>query len=162
MKSKKIENVGALPQAEIDFTTVVHRSENNKFSQKNLDSNRSKFTGQAAIILSELQKGVKLTADYAKDVHGIRHLARRIGDLGDAKRFKSEFGVDIDREWMRNEDLEQVNMLVYFLPENRGEFTAKKWIIDRPRWWYSDKYTPSHIIAEIKIINVGASKIIQK
>lgn len=145
-----IEWLGSLPQADLDFTSVVHKAENNKFSQKNLDKNRSKFVGQAALVLSELQRGVKLTADYAREVHSIRHLARRIGDLGDAKRYKSEKGVDIDREWMLDKDSEQVNMLVYFLPENRQAFIDKKWIIDRPRWWYSENYTPVSVINEIK------------
>lgn len=143
----------AYKQQEIDWTSAVHNLENNKFSQKHLDKNRHKFTGQAAIVLTLLQQGMKLTADYAKDVHGIRHVARRIGDLGDAKRFKSEFGVDIDREWMLDESLEQVDMLVYFLPGNRQLFIDKKWIINRPRWWYSELYTPPEIIEKIKSQN---------
>lgn len=137
-------------QTALDFTQVVHRTKNNKFSQKNLDKNRFKFAGQAAVVLTLLMQNIKLNADIAKDGYGIRHLARRIADLGDAKRLKgSEFGVDIDREWMIDKDLEQVNMLVYFLPENRKSFAEKKWIIDRPRWWFSEHYTPKSVIDQI-------------
>lgn len=137
-------------QPELDFTQVVHRTENNKFSQKHLDTHRFKFLGQAATVLTLLMQGVKLTADFAREAHHIRHLARRIADLGDAKRLKgAEFGVDIDREWLVNDDREQVDMLVYFLPDNRKPFIEKKWIIDRPRWWYSELYTPKEVIDKI-------------
>lgn len=131
-------------QGEIDWTKAVHSTENNKFSQKNLDKHRHKFTGQAAIVSTLLGENVRLTADYAREVYGIKHLARRVGDLGEA-------GIDIDREWGLNKELEQEDMLVYFIPERRQEFIDKKWIINRPyRWWYSDKYTPTLIINEIK------------
>jgi hypothetical protein len=134
---------GILKQIPIDWTQAVHNIENNKFSQKHLDKNRHKFVGQAAMVLTMLQQGLKVTADFVKDVHHIRHLGRRICDLGE------KGSIDIDREWMRDEEGEQVDLLVYFLPENRKSFTEKKWIIDRPRWWYSDKYTPTAIINEI-------------
>jgi hypothetical protein len=131
-------------QQEIDWTDVVHNLENNKFSQKNVDKHRHKFTGQAAIVETALRQGKRLNADYAREIYHIKHLARRIGDLGE------KAGIDIDREWGRNKELEQEDELVYFLPENRKLFTEQKWIIDRPRWWYSDKYTPVEIINEIK------------
>jgi len=131
-------------QAEIKWDQAVHNLENNKFSQKNLDKHRHKFTGQAAITLTALQEGKRLNADYAREIYHIKHLARRIGDIGD------KLSIDVDREWGRNSDGEQEDELIYFLPENREEFTKKRWIIDRPRWWYSDKYTPTEVIKKIK------------
>lgn len=131
-------------QPEIDWTQAVHNLENNKFSQKNLDKHRHKFTGQAAITLTALQQGKRLNADYAREIFHIKHLARRIGDIGD------KLGIDVDREWGLNKELEQEDELVYFLAENRQEFINKKWIIARPRWWYSDKYTDPKIIQQIK------------
>jgi hypothetical protein len=50
---------------------------------------------------------------------------------------------------MLDKDLSQVDILVYFLPEFRKEFAAKKWIIDRPRWWFSEKYTHPDTIKEV-------------
>lgn len=138
-----------LIQTSLDFASVPHARENNQFSQAHLDKHRHKFRGQAALILSELQKGVKLTDDYARDIHGIRRLGARIHDLGDGCNHGSEFGLDIDREYMLDKDLSQVDILVYFFPEFRKEFAAKKWIIDRPRWWFSEKYTHPDIIKEI-------------
>lgn len=148
MESKKPDGLGRLPQKEIDWTNAVHNLENNKFSQKNLDKNRHKFTGQAAIVETLLREGRRLNADYARELWHIKHLARRIGDLGD------KAGIDIDREWGRDKELEQEDELIYFLPENRQAFIDKKWIIDRPRWWYSEKYTPTEIINQIKKSNV--------
>lgn len=147
--AKKINGLGGLPQGNIfetlpDFTRAVHDTENNKFSQKNLDKHRQKLTGQAAIVLTVLQQGKRLTGDYAREVYHIKHLARRVGDCGE------KLGFDIDREWGLNKDGEQEDMLVYFLAENRAKFIRNKWIISRPRWWYSEKYTPTEIINQIK------------
>lgn len=147
--TKKVTGLGGLPQGNIfetlpDFTRAVHDQENNKFSQKNLDKNRQKFTGQAAIMLSAMQQKKRLNADYARSIYHVKHLARRIGDIGE------KLGIDVDREWGLNQDREQEDELVYFLAENRAEFIKRKWVIDRPRWWYSEKYTDSKIIADIK------------
>jgi hypothetical protein len=131
-------------QPEIDWTAAVHNQENNKFSQKNLDKHRHKFTGQAAYVETALRQGKRLNSDYAREIYHIKHLARRIGDIGE------KLGIYIDREWGLDKDLEQEDELVYFLPENRQLFIQKKWIIDRPRWWYSKVYTPTDIINEIK------------
>lgn len=135
--------MGDAKQIPIDWTRSTHELENNKFSQKNLDKHRQKFVGQAAITLTVLQQGRRLTADYAREIHGIKHVARRIADIGE------KLSIDVDREWGRNSEGEQEDMLVYFLPENRAAFTSNRWIIDRPRWWYSTKYTPTAIINEI-------------
>jgi hypothetical protein len=130
-------------QLKIDWTQSVHSLENNKFSQKHLDKHRQKYTGQAAIALTALQQGKRLTADYAREIYGIKHLARRIGDIGEG------VGIDVDREWGLSKEMEQEDSLVYFLPENRADFINKKWIINRPRWWYSEKYTPTIVINSI-------------
>lgn len=150
--AKKTEGLGGLPQGNMfenlpDFTRIVHDTENNKFSQKHLDKNRYKFIGQAAALLTMLQKGEKVNDDTALRIHHIRRLSGRIHDIG------VKGNIDIDREWGLDEDLEQVDLLVYFLPENRQEFIKRKWIIDRPRWWYSEKYTSTAIINQIKAQN---------
>jgi hypothetical protein len=139
-------------QLEIDWLSVPHARENNKVSQENLDANRFKFRGQAATVLTLLQKSVKLTPDLAKEIYGIRHLARRIGDLGEGKRLGSEFCVDIDREWECING-EKGNQYVYFLPENRTDFIAKGWILNKLRWWYSTLYTPPQIRAKVDELN---------
>lgn len=125
-----------------DFRKVVHGSENNKFSQKNLDKHRYKFTGQALAVLEALKNGENLSDDYARKVYKIRHIGRRICDLG-------ESGIDIDREWALKAG-EQQDYIVYFLPKFRAKFTKMKRIIKRGRWWYSELYTPTKIINEIK------------
>lgn len=115
-------------QLTIDWTRAVHEHENNPHSQAHLERNRMKFTGQVAVVYSLLQKGVVLTSDYAAAEWGIRHLARRIGDLAE------QFSIDIDREWI-NDNGKPGPVLVYFLPENRQTFINNGWIIKRERWW---------------------------
>src|ERR1043165_9169440 len=152
-------------QTQIDFTTVIHRRENNPVSQSFLDKNRAHFTGQAAIILSELQKGSPVYGEWIRIVHNIssNSFIRRIADLGDCKSlaeslkhkgdmrpFISEHGVDIDREWMIDAEGKVKKQMMYFLPENRQKFIMKGLIINRPRWWYSENYTPKSIIDGIK------------
>lgn len=151
MNMAKISGLGNLPQSQIDWTRAVHNQENNKFSQKHLDKNRQKFTGQAAIILTVLQQGRRLNADYARNLHHVKHLARRIGDIGE------KMGIDVDREWGKDGAGDQESELVYFLPENRAEFSRKGWIIDRKRWWFSEKYTPLGIINSVKKANESKS-----
>lgn len=152
-------------QKTVDFTTAVHRRENNPISQDFLDRNRNHFTGQAAIVLTELQKGNPVYAEQMKDVYNIssNSFIRRIADLGDCKSmavsrkfngdmaiFISEYGVDIDREWMIDMNGKTVKQMMYFLPENRQKFIDRKLIINRARWWYSLNYTPKAIIDSIK------------
>jgi hypothetical protein len=71
-------------QMQIDFTTVVHRRENNAASEANLERNRFHFTGQCAVIKSLLEKGIRLTTALALIEYHIGHLPRRIKDLKDA------------------------------------------------------------------------------
>jgi hypothetical protein len=152
-------------QTEIDFTTVIHNRENNSVSQEFLDKNRTHFTGQAAIILTELKKGSPVYAEWIRVVYNIsaNSFVRRIADLGDCKSligsikykgdvksFISEYGVDIDREWMIDKKKKVIRQMMYFLPENRQKFINRGLIIDRPRWWYSENYSPRAIIDKIK------------
>lgn len=129
-----------------DFENAIHYLENNKFSQKHLDKNRDKFTGQLAIILSWLYQGKKVCDDNSRLWRQIKHTAKRINDIGDM------LGIYIDREWAMDQDGEQLDTLVYFLPENRGVFIRRGWIIKRKyRWWYSTKYTDQKIIRAIEL-----------
>lgn len=160
----------ALKQIHIDWESVPHKLENNKFSQSHLDANRHHFRGQAALVFAMLMKGVRLDKDVA-DAHGISHLPRRIGDLGDSNKIKlvegfeqpqkiksstfgikymtSEFGLYIDREWGLK-DGKETELMVYFLPAYRDEFINHGWIKNKKRWWYSEKYTHPEIIKQIK------------
>lgn len=160
----------ALKQIDIDWESVPHKLENNKFSQANLDANRHKFRGQAALVFAMLLKAVRLDKDVA-DAHGISHLPRRIGDLGDSKKIirvegfenhqqinsttfgikysTSEFGIYIDREWGLK-DGKETELMVYFLPGYRESFIEQGWIKNKKRWWFSEKYTHPEIIKQIK------------
>lgn len=129
-----------------DPSRMIHYLENNKFSQKQVDKNRDKLTGQLLKVLWALTKGMKLCDDTAREIFKIRHLARRIGDIGEM------MNIYVDREWMMDEDGEQTSIMVYFLPDNRGMFIRKGYIINRPwRWWYSNKFTDAKIIRAIEL-----------
>lgn len=160
----------ALKQINIDWESVPHKLENNKFSQAHLDANRHHFRGQAALVFALLLKGVRLDSEVA-DAYGIKHLARRIGDLGDSRKLivvegfekpqeiksstfgikylSSEFGFYIDREWGMKGEVKS-DLMVYFLPAYRDEFIKQGWIKNKKRWWYSEKYTHPEIIKQIK------------
>lgn len=161
---KKVDGLGGLPQGNIfdnipdykghvDYETVPHKIENNKFSQSILDKNRDKYRGQAALMLTYLQKGNMVDVDSAKEMFGIRRLSGRIHDLSDGKKIGSEYGIYIDREWKLDKDGKQTELLGYFLPEFRDKLIKQKRILDRPRWWFSLKHTPQEIINEIKSHN---------
>jgi hypothetical protein len=83
--------VNSQTQIELDWTTTVHRHENNAASEAVLKENYYHFTGQCAVVYSLLKKGLKLTSKQAMNSLGIGHLARRIGDLRDA-------GIEIEAE----------------------------------------------------------------
>lgn len=129
-------------QQQIDFEKIIHVRENSVLNEKHLNENRYHFTGQAAVVLSWIQKGIFVTAEFAH-ANKISHLARRVGDIG-------EFGgVDVDREYVLNNG-KQTRFLAYFLPENRQKFIQQGRILKRDRWWYSENYTPIEIINQIK------------
>jgi len=156
---------------QIDFESVPHARENNKFSQAHLDANRNRFRGQAALVYTLLMKGIRLDADVAREQYQIKHLGRRIADIGDCKKLKlvegfengqqikssafhlsystSEFGIYIDREWGMK-DGKETDLMVYFLPGYRQKFIGAGWIKNKKRWWFSEKYTNPKIIEQIK------------
>ena len=92
-----------------DYTKVIHVRENSSGNESHLNANRQKFTGQAAIILSLFQKGIKLTSRSAMINYGIGHLARRIKDLRD------EGGIHIDEEWELDKDGKTTRNKVWFI-----------------------------------------------
>lgn len=125
-EAKKIEGFGALPQNNLfdnipDFTGVVHRRENNSSSEKHLNDNRRKFTGDCAIVLSLLHKGMKLTTYSALVQWQVSSLPRRILDLKEA-------GIDIEDDWQMSPDKKVTRNKVWFLPANRKSFFEKGWI----------------------------------
>lgn len=127
----------------LDWGQVIHVRENTPENEKHLNDNRYHFTGQAAVVLTWLQKGFKVNTTFASR-NLISDLQRRIGDLG-------EFGgIDIDREYMLKEGGGKSRMLIYFLPENRRKFITKGWIINTHRTWYSELYTKPEIIEKVK------------
>lgn len=89
-------------QQEFDFSRVLHKRENNAKSEEILKKNYYHLTGQCAVILSLLQRGVRLTSRSAMIEHGIGHLPRRIKDLKDAGApILDEPGKDADGKPMR-------------------------------------------------------------
>jgi hypothetical protein len=94
-------------QGVIDWTTVVHTSENNAASEAHLEANRFKFTGQCAVVFSLLQKGKRLTCKSAMNDYGIGHLPRRIADLKAAG----------------------MNILDHWLTDNEGKKICKEYFI---------------------------------
>jgi len=92
-----------------DYTNVLHERENNSESEKHLKANKYHFTGQVAVVLSLLQKGVVLTVYNALTQYRIGDLRRRIKDIKDA-------GVDVSEDW------------VYDAEGKRTRF--KKWYIN--------------------------------
>lgn len=101
-----------------DYTKVIHVRENSSENESHLNANRQKFTGQAAIILSLFQKGVRLTSRSAMVNYGIGHLARRIKDLRD------EGGIHIDEEWELDDKGKTTRNKVWFIA-NPGNLYAK-------------------------------------
>lgn len=67
-------------QLTLDFTA---RKENNAFSQKILENNKTKINNQCKIVLDALQRGEKLTTTSALLKYGVGDLRRRIKDLKD-------------------------------------------------------------------------------
>ena len=114
LSNKKIEGLGALPQANIfdnipDFTAVSHRRENNAESQKHLEENDDKFTGQCAKVFSLLLKGVVLSSYIAMTNYGIGHLPRRIKDLRD------NGGIEIDESFEKTSDGKTTRNKLWFM-----------------------------------------------
>lgn len=124
----KIEGLGELPQSNMfdeipDFTMAVHNLENNAKSQGILDENRQKFTGQCAIVMSLLNKGVVLSSYSAMTQHHIGHLPRRIKDIRD------NFGVHIDEQRQFDSYGKVTRNLLWFIYSKLSEETKVKYKI---------------------------------
>jgi hypothetical protein len=72
-------------QTTIDFT---HKFENNSASQEILDNNRVRFNSQTRKVLKHMIEAKLINADAARELYGIRHLARRIKDIEEATNIK--------------------------------------------------------------------------
>lgn len=129
--TKKIQGLGRLPQANIfseipDFTRAVHVRENRPENENHLNANRQKFTGQCAIVLSLLQKGVVLSSYSAMVQHHVGHLARRIKDL------KDNFGISIQDQFEYEDDGRATRNKLWFMYVRLTEATKLKYKIHHP------------------------------
>lgn len=126
MKTNKAIGLGSLPQQNIfseipDYTKTVHVRENKPDNEKHLNENRQKFTGQCAIVLSLLQKGVVLSSYTAMVHYHVGHLARRIKDLRDEGKvttIEDQFEMDAQGKATRNK--------IWFIREALTDQTAIK------------------------------------
>lgn len=126
----KLKELGGLPQQNLfdaipDFTKTVHVRENKPENEQHLNDNRQKFTGQCAIVLSLLLKGVVLSSYSAMVQFKIGHLARRIKDLKDSEGFafniEDQFEYDTDGKATRNK--------IWFIREQLSESTMLRYKI---------------------------------
>lgn len=69
-----------MSQLQIDWTDVLHRRENNAFSEAILKANHFHLVGQCAEVFSRLMRGERLSSLDAIRL-GITRLASRIHDL---------------------------------------------------------------------------------
>lgn len=86
----------------IDYTDVLHKRENNAESEAHLKENKFHFTGQCAVVLSLLMKGVVLTSRSAMLQHNIADVHRRIGELKVALQ-SSNAKIKIEDRWVKSE-----------------------------------------------------------
>jgi len=136
MTAKKVIGLGGLPQGNIfeaipDFTKVVHVRENKPENEAHLNDNRQKFTGQCAIVLSLLQKGLVLSSYSAMTQYHIGHLARRIKDL------KDSHGIEIEDQYEYDKDGKVTRNKIWFIREAISEATAVRYKIE----WKKSKKT---------------------
>lgn len=127
---KNVAGLGELPQSNMfeelpDFTRAVHVRENSPSNEKHLNDNRQKFTGQNAIVLSLLQKGIVLSSYSAMVNHQIGHLARRIKDCRD------ELGItNIEDQFQYDNKGKTTRNKIWFIREAISEATAIKYKIE--------------------------------
>lgn len=130
MESRKVTGLGTLPQINAfdsipDFTRAVHVRENSGSNEAHLNTNRQKFTGQCAIVLSLLQKGIVLSSRSAMLNYDIGHLARRIKDLRD------ECGIDnIEDQFEYDKSGKITRNKIWFIREVLSEETMVRHKID--------------------------------
>lgn len=86
----------------VDYTDVLHKKENNPESETHLKENKFHFTGQCAVVLSLLMKGVVLTSRSAMLQHNIADVHRRIGELKVALQ-SSNSKIKIEDRWVKSE-----------------------------------------------------------
>lgn len=128
--TKKVTGLGTLPQINAfdaipDFTRAVHVRENAASNEQHLNENRQKFTGQCAIVLSLLQKGVVLSSYSAMVQYHVGHLARRIKDLRD------ECGIDsIEDQFEYDNSGKITRNKIWFIREALSEETMVRYKID--------------------------------
>lgn len=129
MTDNNPKDLGKLPQGNIfsdipDYTKAVHVRENNQESENHLNENRQKFTGQVAIVVSLLQKGVVLSSYTAMTKHHIGHLPRRIKDARD------NLGIHIDEQFEMDSNGKATRNKIWFIREAISESTAIKYKIE--------------------------------
>ena len=130
MTPKEAKGLGGLPQGNIfeqipDFTRAIHVRENKPENEKHLNDNRQKFTGQAAIVLSLLQKGIVLSSYTAMTQYKIGHLPRRIKDIRD------ELGItNVEDQFQKDDAGKCTRNKIWFIREAITEATAVKYKID--------------------------------
>ncbi len=132
MTEKKITGLGGLPQANIfdeipDFTKAVHVRENKPENENHLNVNRQKFTGQCAIVLSLLQKGLVLSSYTAMVQYHVGHLARRIKDL------KDNFGIEIDDQFEYDNNGKTTRNKLWFIYNRLNEETRVRYKIEHQK-----------------------------
>ena len=81
--SKKTYKPNMNPQLVIDFDVSLH-AENNRESQAYLEKEIIKFNNQERKVYDHLMSSKSITADQARELYGIRHVARRICSLRQA------------------------------------------------------------------------------
>lgn len=152
---KKITGLGGLPQGNFfealpDFTRAVHVRENKPENEDHLNANRQKFTGQCAIVLSLLQKGIVLTSFDAMTKHSIGHLARRIKDIKDELLATGNFNIIIEDQLQYDATGKITRNKIWFIRECLSEKTIMKYKIEHK--------SPGTIVKELKSKSNARSK----
>ena len=80
-----------MTQTVLNFEAIVHKHENNSFSQSILEANYEAINGQCKKVYDLLKSGVRLTVRSAMIDYNISSLPRRVLDL-------KKKGVDIKTE----------------------------------------------------------------
>lgn len=133
--SKKITGLGGLPQLNAfdaipDFTRAVHVRENNQENEDHLNANRQKFTGQCAIVLSLLQKGIVLSSYSAMTQYHIGHLPRRLKDIRDELLRDNPTGIVIEDRYEYDSQGKVTRNKIWFIRECLSEATKIKYKLD--------------------------------
>lgn len=133
--TNKAPGLGGLPQGNMfseipDFTKIVHTRENTVENEAHLNANRFHFTGQAAVVLSLLMRGVVLNTSLALTHYHIGDLRRRIKDIKDYYKEHPEGATEIDEMFMYDKDGKRTRFKIWFIREAITEATAVRYKID--------------------------------